>query len=1016
MSDSQLTETPRAGEADAQRASSAEQQFLADVFASIQDGISVLDKDLVILEVNHAMEKWYAHAVPLRGKKCYEAYHGRTAPCEVCPTRKALETGESAFEIVPLRGRDGKITGWLDLYAFPLRDMGTGAVKGVIEYVRDITARRRAEEVLGFHYRVLESLSEAVSAAEEDGTIVFTNAAFDRMFGYAPGEVVGTRVSMLTAYPPEETRVRMNEVVGQLKTDGRWAGELLNRRKDGGTFATRTVITLLEMSGRKYMVSVREDVTEQRKAAEALEKSEVFRRQVFDSVNDMIVVHDIETGRILDANDRWLNQMKISLDAARGKGLEIYDRGAAPYAIDDIRRWIDRVLREGPQVFEWPGKTIDGRQRWVETSMRKAAVQGRDCLLAVVRDITERKETAEALRESEERSRLLTDATFEGIMISDGGVVLEANQALAEMFGCERSELIGRDLVDRAAPESRVVIREKIQNKNDKPYEVKGIRKDGSVIDTEVVATVCRYRGKEARVVALRDITARKKAEEALKTTQFAVDHMAEAVYWIIPDGRIIYVNEAACRTLGYSREELLGKTIFDINPDTVPETWGEVWRRSREQVSFIIETQHRKKSGETFSAEVHGSIFAFGGREISFTSVRDITERKAAEEALREAHDEMEKRVRERTLDIVATNKRLNAEIVEHWTTENALRDSEARWRTMFEGAPDIIFTTDLEGRIAYVSRAPMGYSIEETIGRSIFDYSPPEYRAEVRRRFDDVVRTGEIGNAETPAVRRNDGATAWYAAQIGPIRRGRKIVGAMFIARDISKQKRLEQEILDISEREQRRLGRDLHDDLGQQLTGIAYMARALEQKLACESSLAAAEASRIAELVQRAIRQTSGLAQGLYPVRLETNDLVAALAALAADTEALAGVACRFRCPAPIRMADPSAATHLYRIAQEAVHNAVKHGHPARVDIAIECGDERVVMTVRDDGAGIPGELEPGRQGMGLHIMAYRARMIGAELDIRRAEGGGTAVTCSFSRQITKPHGGGRSEVRR
>ncbi len=119
---------------------------LSDLFSSIQDGISILDKQMNIVRVNHIMEEWYGHAMPLVGKKCYEAYHCASFPCKVCPTEHTLKTGKSAYELVPKRSGSGKVTGWLDLYSFPLRDQKTGQMKGVIEYVRDITARKLAED------------------------------------------------------------------------------------------------------------------------------------------------------------------------------------------------------------------------------------------------------------------------------------------------------------------------------------------------------------------------------------------------------------------------------------------------------------------------------------------------------------------------------------------------------------------------------------------------------------------------------------------------------------------------------------------------------------------------------------------------------------------------------------------------------------------------------------------------------------------------------------------------------
>ena len=124
------------------------ERFLSSIFSSILDGICVLDTDMHILRVNPTMEKWYAHALPLVGRKCYEVYHGRSAPCEVCPSLQTLQTGQAAYEVSPLRNETGEIIGWFDLYSFPLVDPATGQLQGVIEYVRDISVRKQAEDAL----------------------------------------------------------------------------------------------------------------------------------------------------------------------------------------------------------------------------------------------------------------------------------------------------------------------------------------------------------------------------------------------------------------------------------------------------------------------------------------------------------------------------------------------------------------------------------------------------------------------------------------------------------------------------------------------------------------------------------------------------------------------------------------------------------------------------------------------------------------------------------------------------
>ncbi len=124
------------------------ERFLSNIFQSIQDGVTVIDLDMKILQVNPTMEKWYAHAMPLVGKKCYEAYHGRDKVCEICPTITTLDNGKAAYEVVPKRTIDGKIIGWLDLYSFPLKDTADDKMNGVIEYVRDVTEKKKVEEKL----------------------------------------------------------------------------------------------------------------------------------------------------------------------------------------------------------------------------------------------------------------------------------------------------------------------------------------------------------------------------------------------------------------------------------------------------------------------------------------------------------------------------------------------------------------------------------------------------------------------------------------------------------------------------------------------------------------------------------------------------------------------------------------------------------------------------------------------------------------------------------------------------
>ncbi len=202
----------------------------------------------------------------------------------------------------------------------------------------------------------------------------------------------------------------------------------------------------------------------------------------------------------------------------------------------------------------------------------------------------------------------------------------------------------------------------------------------------------------------------------------------------------------------------------------------------------------------------------------------------------------------------------------------------------------------------------------------------------------------------------RRKDGRLIDISVTISPIRDADgKITGASKVARDITERKRLEKEILEISEREQRRIGQDLHDGLCQHLAGIELMSQVLEQKLARRSKAAAARAGDIAKNVRDAIGHTRLLARGLSPVTLESEGLMSALQELALNTEKIFRVTCRFDCHPPVLVQDYPAATHLFRLAQEAVSNAIKHGKAKRILIRLKEERGRMALSIIDNGRG-------------------------------------------------------------
>ena len=214
-----------------------------------------------------------------------------------------------------------------------------------------------------------------------------------------------------------------------------------------------------------------------------------------------------------------------------------------------------------------------------------------------------------------------------------------------------------------------------------------------------------------------------------------------------------------------------------------------------------------------------------------------------------------------------------------------------------------------------------------------------------------------------------------------------------------EIQRRKRLETGILNISDREQRRVGRELHDSLGQQLTGIAFLIKALEQKIADKLPAEAADLRQMSNLVKETMEQTRDLAKGLHPVDMDAGGLVSSLGELAQTTQKLFGVSCTFKCDRPIELDSVQAAAHLYRITQEAITNAIKHGKAKNIQIVLACDKDESTLTIKSDGLDFPKAARTKGKGMGLQIMGHRADIIAGSLHIHKTDGGGAIVICRF-----------------
>ena len=431
----------------------------------------------------------------------------------------------------------------------------------------------------------------------------------------------------------------------------------------------------------------------------------------------------------------------------------------------------------------------------------------------------------------------------------------------------------------------------------------------------------------------------------------------------------------------------------------------------------------------------------------------------KASQEALAEALDEMEDRVHARTSALAAAVKSLETEVGARLKAEDQLRKVNRALRTIGECNEALVRAATEDQLLQDVCRiivrfggyraAWVGFAHHDA-ARTVWPVAQegldPAFLRSVGITWADVpqgqgpaaqaIRTAQpsdIRDVEADpafglwheearrrgiasavafpltADGRTFGALSIYAAEPAAFHSEEMkllseladdLAFGIFVLRTRAERERLEREVLQAGEDERRRIGQDLHDSLGQTLTSIVFMSSALTRSIESREVGAGDQADRICSLAKDAVRQARGLARGLVPVDLKAEGLMAALEGLAANVSEVFKVNCRFECPRPVLIHDNAIATHLYRIAQEAANNALRHAHAANIVIRLEEGEGQIVLSIGDDGPGLPDDLDR-MKGSGLRIMSYRARMIGGSLDIGRGPQGGTCVACRLPR---------------
>lgn len=613
------------------------------------------------------------------------------------------------------------------------------------------------------------------------------------------------------------------------------------------------------------------------------------------------------------------------------------------------------------------GGTVDTRDP------RPFSVLGElDSLLADASQPREHVEQALTLVEEEIRTYL--DAVGVIVVALDrAGRILFVNRRGCEMLGCDEDrEILGLDWIETFVPERRRA----------ETRTILEVLWDGGVERADANENEVVTRSGEERLVVwtnkvLRDktgaawavvgtgldITDRRHSEDELARVGQAVEAAHDGIGIMEPDGEVVYMNPALRALLGYTPDQLESaggpRALF---PDPGAARAAFLW--TMQEGTWTGEVTMRSRGGRRMIVQLRTSL------------IRDE---------------------QGRTLGLIG----VHTDVTKQKRVEDALRRSEARNRALVEALPDFVVLLSRDGVIRDVAAPGAStFPLEApAVGTSLHEAFPPSLVAQLE---EGIAAAADAAEAQPFFFKSEDGGYV-LEARIVHIEEN----GVLGILRDVTERHRLEAEVLRATDEERQRLGRELHDGLGSHLVGLGMLVRGLARRVGEEAPDLADELQDVARLIREGADQARALAHGLNPVSIDRQGLPVALARLAESTDLQDELHCTCDVAADVPRLPPEVATQLYRIAQEAVTNALRHADATHIEIALRMDDDAVVLNVDDDGRGFAGTPRPQERGLGLHTMAYRARTIGGALDLREKPQGGVVVSC----RITPPQGDGR-----
>jgi PAS domain S-box-containing protein len=627
--------------------------------------------------------------------------------------------------------------------------------------------RARAEEAL----RRSEASYRSIFEASEDPIFVHdwdTGAILDvspkacDVYGYTLEEMRRVTVADVSANEPPYTQEEAARWIQKAKvTGGPLRFEWRARHKDGHLMWHEVTLKRATIAGEPRILAFVRDITAWKSADEALRASEEQYRAIFNASADALILWDSSVQRV-DINPAFTRIYGYTREEVVGGA---YPESLPPYDAERRRALVRRTLAGEPCHVELESVRKDGERIQVEVRTIPIQYRGEPHVLAICRDVTERKRTEAAVRASEEQYRAIFNATADGLTLRDAHFrVVDVNPALLAMTGFTREEVLGSDRWLFTPPEDREAARALFERElagEATHYETEAVRKDGTRFPVEVRGVPLQYRGEPHVFVIARDITARQRAEAALRASEeqyrAIFNATADALVLRDADFRIVDVNPAYEAMSGHAREDVIGATHLVANPLELEQDVKALHAKALRGEAFQFECEGQRKDGSRFDVEVRGVPIRHRGKPHVLYIGRDITVRKLA---------------------------------------DRALRTSEEQYRAVFHATMDGLVLRDADCRVVDVNPALLamtGHTRDEVVGIDRWVFMPPEMQEEARVMHRRVI-AGESIHFETEGVRK-DGSRFDVEVRCVPIQyRGQP--HALGLARDITARRRAEAE----------------------------------------------------------------------------------------------------------------------------------------------------------------------------------------------------------------------------